>query len=112
MFRNLDELEKKEDQRVQRRRDRLGDALISLLLEKAFDDITVQEVLGQARFSRSTFYAHYRNKNDLFLSDAEDFVENMANALSRFGDQSERVAPVQELSSHMDEMRSCLQCSA
>ena len=105
MFRNLDELRKKEDQRVQRTRDRLGDALISLLVEKPFDDITVQEVLDRAGVSRSTFYAHYRDKNDLFLSDAEDFFESMASALSRFGDRSERVAPVQELFAHLGEMR-------
>ena len=105
MFRNLNELEKKEDQRVQRTRDRLGDALISLLVKKPFDDITVQDVLDRAGVSRSTFYAHYRDKNDLFLSDAEDFFESMASSLSRFGDPSKRVAPVQELFAHIGEMR-------
>jgi AcrR family transcriptional regulator len=103
--RNLADLEKKEDRRVQRSRDRLGDALVELLLEKTFDEITVQEVLDRAGVSRSTFYAHYRDKNDLFLSDAEDFFESMATALSRFGDKSERVAPVQELFAHVGEVR-------
>ena len=55
--------------------------------------------------SRSTFYTHYRDKNDLFLSDAEDFFEGMATALSRFGDKSERVAPVHELFAHIAEAR-------
>jgi len=103
--RNLADLGKREDRRVRRSRDRLGDALVALLLEKAFDEITVQEVLDRAGVSRSTFYTHYRDKNDLFLSDAEDFFESMATALSRFGDKSERVAPVQELFAHICEMR-------
>ena len=105
MFRNLSELDKKEDQRVRRTRDRLGDAMVALLVEKPFDDITVQDVLDRAQVSRSTFYTHYRDKNDLFLSDAEEFFEGMATALSRFGDKSDRVAPVQELFAHIGEVR-------
>jgi AcrR family transcriptional regulator len=96
---------KKGDQRVRRTRDRLGDALVDLLLQKPFDDITVQDVLDGAGVSRSTFYTHYRDKNDLFLSDAEEFFEGMATALSRFGDKSERVAPVRELFAHVGEAR-------
>ena len=103
--RNVNDLGKKEDQRVRRTRDRLGDALMELLVQKPFDDITVHDVLARAGVSRSTFYTHYRDKNDLFLSDAEDFFEGMATALSRFGDESERVAPVQELAAHIAEVR-------
>jgi AcrR family transcriptional regulator len=103
--RNLDDSRKKEDQRVRRTRDRLGDALVELLVQKPFDDITVQDVLDGAGVSRSTFYTHYRDKNDLFLSDAEEFFEGMATALSRFEDKSERVAPVQELFAHVGEAR-------
>ena len=105
VFRNLADLEKKEDRRVRRTRDQLGDALMELLVQKPFDDITVQDVLDRAGVSRSTFYTHYRDKNDLFLSDADEFFEGMATALSRFGDKSERVAPVQELFAHIGEVR-------
>lgn len=90
---------------MRRTRDRLGDALVELLVQKPFDDITVQNVLDRTGVSRSTFYTHYRDKNDLFLSDAEDFFEGMATALSRFADKSERVAPVQELFAHIAEVR-------
>src|SRR4051794_24642300 len=94
VFRNVADSSKKEDRRVRRTRDRLGDALVELLIQKPFDDITVQEVLDRAGVSRSTFYTHFRDKNDLFLSDSDEFLEGMATALSRFGDKSERVAPV------------------
>lgn len=103
--RNIEDSGKKEDARVRRTRDRLGDALVDLLVQKPFDDITVQDVLGRAGVSRSTFYTHYRDKNDLVLSDAEDFFQGMATALSRFGDKSERVAPVRELFAHIAEAR-------
>src|SRR5438309_8890113 len=89
------------DRRVLRTRDRLGDALIALMQEKPFDAITVQEVLDRADVSRSTFYVHYRDKNDLFLSDADEFLEAMATMLSRCEDKSERVAPVREFFAHV-----------
>ena len=90
---------------MRRTRDRLGDALVALLLEKPFDDITVQDVLDRAKVSRSTFYSHFRDKNDLFLSDSDEFLEGLATALSRFGDKSERVAPVHELFAHVADVR-------
>lgn len=90
---------------MRRTRDRLGDALVELLVQKLFDDITVQEVLDRAGVSRSTFYTHFRDKNDLFLSDSDEFLEGLATALSRFGDKSERVAPVAELFAHIADVR-------
>ena len=105
MFENSGDPVKKEDRRVRRTRDRLGDALVELLVQKPFDDITVQEVLDRAGVSRSTFYSHFSDKQDLFLSDSDEFLEGMATALSHFGDKSERVAPVQELFAHIADVR-------
>jgi AcrR family transcriptional regulator len=96
---------KKMDPRVRGTRDVLGDALIALMHEKSFETITVQHVLDRAHVSRSTFYSHYSDKNDLFLSDAEDFFEMMSTALMRHGDTSTRVAPVREFFAHVAEMR-------
>jgi AcrR family transcriptional regulator len=96
---------KKMDRRVRITRDALGDALVALMHEKPFETITVQHVLDRAHVSRSTFYTHYSDKNDLFLSDAEDFFEMMSTALIRHGDTSNRVAPVQEFFAHVAEMR-------
>lgn len=95
----------KTDRRILRTREQLGDALVQLILEKPFDAITVQDVLDRANVGRSTFYLHYRDKNDLFLSDVDDFFEMTATALSRKGDPSDRVAPVYELFTHVAEMR-------
>ena len=73
------------DPRVRRTRDRLGDALVEILLEQTLDEISVQEILDRAGVSRSTFYSHFRDTNDLFLRDVDDFFEAMATALSRPG---------------------------
>jgi AcrR family transcriptional regulator len=93
------------DRRVRRTRDALGDALIALLQERPFATITVQQVLDRAGIGRSTFYAHYRGKDDLLLSDIEDFLEGMSTLLSRRGEASNRVAPVCEFFAHVAEMR-------
>jgi AcrR family transcriptional regulator len=98
-------VKKKMDRRVRATRGGLGDALIALMHEKPFEAITVQHVLDRAKVSRSTFYSHYSDKNDLFLSDVEDFFEMMSTALIRHGDTSNRVAPVQEFFAHVADMR-------
>ncbi len=92
---------KKIDARVRRTRDALGDALVVLMQEKPFDSITVQDVLDRANVSRSTFYSHFTDKDDLFMSDADEFFEALATALSAHGDQSDRVFPVKEFFNHL-----------
>jgi AcrR family transcriptional regulator len=95
---------RKPDPRVRRTQDALGDALVKLMHEKPFKDITVQDVLDLSHVSRSTFYMHYRDKDDLFLSEVDDFFEMMASLLSRRGEISNRVAPVRELFEHIAEV--------
>lgn len=96
----------KADRRVQKTRDRLGDALVALILEKPFDEIRVQDVLDRAGVARSTFYEHFRDMHDLFLSDVEDFLESLSTRLTRTAESSDRVAPVRELFAHLSEWRS------
>ena len=93
------------DRRVRRTRDALGDALIALMQEMPFRTITIQHVLDRAGIGRSTFYAHYRGKDDLLLSDMEDFLEGMSTVLQRRREASYRVAPVREFFAHVAEMR-------
>jgi AcrR family transcriptional regulator len=95
--------QKKTDARVRRTRDALGDALVALMHEKSFESITVQDVLDRAKVGRSTFYSHYSDKDDLLMSDAEEFFESVAMLLSVRGDKSDRVFPVQEFFNHIVE---------
>lgn len=59
------------DRRIQRTRQLLLDALLELILEKDFDSVTVQDVIDRANVGRSTFYAHFQDKEDLLLSGFE-----------------------------------------
>ena len=54
--------------RVQKTRRQLHEALLSRILEKKYESITVQEILDRAEIGRSTFYAHFRDKDELLVS--------------------------------------------
>jgi len=95
----------KTDRRILRTRNLLGDALVALLQERNFEDITVQDVLDRARVGRSTFYAHFSDKDDLFLSDVEDFFELCSGLLKRHNASPKRLLPVQEVFAHICEVR-------
>lgn len=55
------------DRRVRRTREALHRALIELMMERAYDRIGVSDVIRRADVGRSTFYAHYRDKDDLLV---------------------------------------------
>lgn len=95
----------KADRRSRRTREVLGDALIGLMHEKPLQKIRVNEVLDRAEVGRSTFYSHYRDKEDLFLSDVDDFWEAVSTKLLRTAEASRRVAPVRELFEHVGQAR-------
>jgi AcrR family transcriptional regulator len=60
--------EERADPRTQRTRALLREALGSLIREKPYDRITVAEILDRAKISRSTFYIHFRDKDELLTS--------------------------------------------
>jgi AcrR family transcriptional regulator len=60
--------EKRQDRRVRRTKQLLGTALLSLIVEKSYDKITVQDLIDRADVGRSTFYAHYETKDDLLIA--------------------------------------------
>jgi len=60
------------DRRVRRTRELLRKALLDLILEKGYDRITVRDILDRADVGRSTFYAHFRDKDELLLAGFED----------------------------------------
>lgn len=64
----------KTDRRSRRTRERLQKALIELIGERGYNAITIQEIADRADLGRSTFYAHYSTKDDLFMSCHEAIV--------------------------------------
>jgi AcrR family transcriptional regulator len=89
------------DQRVRRTHQRLGLALMTLIQDRPIDEVTVQDVLDLACVGRSTFYLHFRGKDDLLLSQFELFLGTMSTALSLRKEKSDRLVPVTEMFAHI-----------
>jgi AcrR family transcriptional regulator len=86
---------KKTDRRVERTRRLIQQALVSLILEKRYDKITVQEIIDRANVGRSTFYAHFQDKEDVLAS-------NFANYEAQWDTQLEGADPTADKgSSHV-----------
>jgi AcrR family transcriptional regulator len=68
----------KTDRRVRRTRELLRQALVSLILERGYEHISVQDILDRADIGRSTFYAHYRDKDQLLLSGFDEAFSALA----------------------------------
>lgn len=92
------------DARAARSQRALGAALVALMLDEQFERITVQQVLDRAGVGRSTFYAHFRNKDDLLLSDAERFIGMLERHFMGVAAGTTRVAPIVELFSHVSDV--------
>lgn len=67
----------KSDRRSLRTRQLLMQAMVDLIRVKRYDAITVQEITDQANVGRSTFYAHFTDKDDLLVNG----VHRMINTL-------------------------------
>lgn len=82
------------DRRVARTRATLQTALMSLIQEKDYEAVTVQDICEAANVGRSTFYAHYTSKDDLKRSGLEhlrkQLLERQREALASAGDSGTR----------------------
>jgi AcrR family transcriptional regulator len=77
---------------VQRTRGLLHGALASLIHEKSYDAIVVKEILGRANVGRSTFYTHFRDKNELLDSGIREVLRtSRATSPARSTGAAERI---------------------
>jgi AcrR family transcriptional regulator len=60
------------DRRVARSKRALRDALVSLALERGWDQVSIQELCERADVGRSTFYSHFGDKDELLVSGFDD----------------------------------------
>ena len=54
-----------------------------LIRERDYEDISVQEILDRADIGRSTFYTHYRDKDELLVDGIHDMIRSVSPAASK-----------------------------
>jgi AcrR family transcriptional regulator len=95
------------DRRVQRTQRLLHEALALLIHEKDYDSIVIKEILDRANVGRSTFYTHFRDKEDLLVSGIHDLLQ--AGQSTRFPSSAKRYEKMMWFSlpifEHIDQCR-------
>ena len=96
----------KADRRSQRTRQTLSAALVELMLEQRYDTITVQDIIDRANVGRSTFYAHYQDKDDLLTSDFDAVLDTLREHIRHADTETPgRPANLTPLFAHIQEHR-------
>jgi AcrR family transcriptional regulator len=97
------------DRRIQRTQQLLRSALMSLIQEKGFESLSVQEIIDRANVGRATFYAHFDSKEDLLASGIEGLRASLQERQrqARLGSPADErlFAFSRELFVHADEHR-------
>jgi len=72
----------KQDRRSQRTRHLLSAAMVELIREKDYNSITVNDIIERANVGRSTFYAHFHDKEALFVGELDRVIEILSHRIS------------------------------
>lgn len=91
--------QQKADRRSQRTHRLVSSAFAELLVEKPYEEILVQDILDRADIGRTTFYAHYFDKEDVLNSIVELELELLTSQISHAA-AKQRVVPSLELFEH------------
>jgi AcrR family transcriptional regulator len=98
------------DRRVQRTRQALQGAMIALIQEKGYEDLTVQDIIDRANVGRATFYSHFDGKEDLLVSRLDDLRAALRARQQQASGQGSRAdermfSYTHEMFVHIDEHR-------
>ena len=94
------------DRRIVRTRQLLRDSLMSLILEKGYEAVTVQHITDQANLGRATFYLHYKDKEELLVISLESLFDELVKTMGPpvVSNQISR-APIQAVLSMLSKIR-------
>ncbi len=69
------------DRRKRRTRQALKSAFVSLVLEKGYEAVSIQDVADRADYNRGTFYNHFAGKEELLREIHDEFLRGFAAVL-------------------------------
>lgn len=59
-------------------------ALLELMQEKAFESISVSDIVRKADINRGTFYAHFKSPHDVLFKIQDDMFSELTTLLNRY----------------------------
>jgi AcrR family transcriptional regulator len=65
------------DRRITRTRISIRNALVALIEEKGFENLSVSDIASKADINRGTFYLHYKDKFELLEQTVDDVVQEL-----------------------------------
>jgi AcrR family transcriptional regulator len=68
---------KPSDRRVSRTRRQLREALMALILKKGYDAVTIEDITSFADLGRTTFYLHYKDKEELLIESIDAISDEL-----------------------------------
>jgi AcrR family transcriptional regulator len=74
--------QQRQDRRSRRTQQALMEALLELLAVKNYDEISINDIVERANVGRSTFYAHYQDKDDLLRNGFERALDLLIQHVS------------------------------
>jgi len=84
--RPLEKQKKKADRRVRKTHQALLEAFSELVQGRRYDEIRVADILADADVGRSTFYEHYRGKDELLVQSMAGIFGVLADAVDEESD--------------------------
>lgn len=91
----------KPDRRINRTRALLFQSLSELMLEKRYEEITVQDIIDRANVGRSTFYAHFQDKESLSEGLLVHLLDSLTSAIETEKSDPQSLLPGEELFEHI-----------
>jgi AcrR family transcriptional regulator len=98
--------EKAEDRRAARTRRLIKEALADLMHAQRYENITVQDIIDRADIGRSTFYAHYQDKDELVTQFFEEMMESITREAKPGADAGNVALPIADLFRHLKDQAS------
>ncbi len=90
------------DRRIQKTRQLIMNTFISLLSEKGFEKITINDIAERANINRGTVYLHFVDKFDLLDKCIETYVELLMNHCTDRADTTLSVSAFQSVFEYLE----------
>ncbi len=76
----MTDIPRKRDRRIERTHQLLSQALMDLILERGYNFITIQDITDRANVSRTTFYLHFKDKDELLFASMQKIYDGLVGS--------------------------------